>query len=960
MSTQQMESVIDKLLGPHLSERSREWLKRRYTAVTLAFITIFVVAIRLQPLNEYRTDGEIIFTGNDPWYHYRQVVYTVSNWPTTMDYDVWTGYPVGSQVTQFGTLFDQILATIALIIGLGSPSDETIRLVLVVAPVIFAALAAIVTYYLTRDLYNSRATGLVAATFIALIPGTFLRKTLSGVGDHNAAEPFFMATALFAFFIANKFSQQESIVVELFKDRDWEVLRPWALRASLSGFCLALYLLVWPPGIILAGIIGLGYLAYSLLGYVHSWTTEPPLLSASLAGFVTAGIMMLSLDSTGFETTEYSLLQVMFPLLLSVGLLALVALQRVARKNNVSWQLYTGGVVTSGVVSTVTFAVAAPGLFRFLLSNVSRVVGLGIHARLQTIGEAQPVLARGQASQYIISQYGFLSIMAVLGAFFAVSLVLRNRAGRERNANYVLVVTWAIVLFLAAMTQARFNYYFAVPVAVLAAGGVRKIAVITNLRESAPTFSTYQVITILLLVLLIVPVLVVPFQTTAVARADSGGNSGYLGWQSSLEWLSEETPEGGQLERADNESVGVYRNTGATDDYAYEDGTYGVLSWWDYGHWITATGERMPVANPFQQHAPAAAEFLLATSDEEATQAVEQLSDNEEVKTRYVMVDWKMVVPPSKFFAPTVWNENVSSEQFYSRVIDFSDRQVGFYRFNQRYYDSLVTRLYYYHGSRAEKAPITVTTGNQQGRESLPATQAQPIVFHNSSAEAEDYARNAESRTQIGGVGRFPTEPTPALENYRLVHASNTSAFNSGSYARYLRGYNRYSEQRLPARAFNPVPAWTKVFERVPGATVQGTGAPSEAEVRIQGCFSPSTYNSSFRYQQITTADGNGNFEFTVPYSTTGYSNWGPDEGYTNTSVRASDATPLLNCRGTFRSGGDERFLIESATEENQTETVFRDRIHVQESAVIGEQQEPVTAALEEVDIGTDSNSTDE
>jgi len=78
-----------------------------------------------------------------------------------------------------------------------------------------------------------------------------------------------------------------------------------------------------------------------------------------------------------------------------------------------------------------------------------------------------------------------------------------------------------------------------------------------------------------------------------------------------------------------------------------------------------------------------------------------------------------------------------------------------------------------------------------------------------------------------------------------------------------------------------------KTFERVPGATIEGSGAAPGEEVEATVELEKAT-GGTFEYTQYAEADENGNFEFTVPYSTTGYDEFGPENGYTNTSVRAT------------------------------------------------------------------------
>ena len=80
--------------------------------------------------------------------------------------------------------------------------------------------------------------------------------------------------------------------------------------------------------------------------------------------------------------------------------------------------------------------------------------------------------------------------------------------------------------------------------------------------------------------------------------------------------------------------------------------------------------------------------------------------------------------------------------------------------------------------------------------------------------------------------------------------------------------------------------AWVKTFERVDGATVEGNG-PANAEVEASVQMEMSS-GETFVYRQFVRTDENGDFEMTVPYSTTGYDEYGPENGHTNVSVRAA------------------------------------------------------------------------
>ena len=85
-----------------------------YHIPALAVVFTLMLWVRLQTYDAFVRDGQVVFSGNDAWYHLRQVKYTVRNWPFTMPFDPWTGFPYGTMAGQFGTLYDQLVATAAL------------------------------------------------------------------------------------------------------------------------------------------------------------------------------------------------------------------------------------------------------------------------------------------------------------------------------------------------------------------------------------------------------------------------------------------------------------------------------------------------------------------------------------------------------------------------------------------------------------------------------------------------------------------------------------------------------------------------------------------------------------------------------------------------------------------------------------------------------------------------------
>jgi dolichyl-diphosphooligosaccharide--protein glycosyltransferase len=132
-----------------------------------------------------------------------------------------------------------------------------------------------------------------------------------------------------------------------------------------------------------------------------------------------------------------------------------------------------------------------------------------------------------------------------------------------------------------------------------------------------------------------------------------------------------------------------------------------------------------------------------------------------------------------------------------------------------------------------------------------------------------------------------------------------------------------------PQKVFKTAPSWVKTFERVPGATVTGTG-PANTTITAQVRMSPTEQNGSFVYRQQAETGPDGEFTMTLPYSTTGYENWGTENGYTNVSVRA---------QGQYQLYSPQNF-------EDGNLTYWNASTDVTEAQVIGESDESATVEL--------------
>lgn len=915
-----------------------------YHIPVLVFLVAFMFWNRARTWNSFVIDGRVFFSGNDAWYHLRQTTYTVQHWPKTMPFEAWTNFPVGTVPGQFGTFYDQLVATTALIIGLGSPDQQTIALTLLFAPAVIGTVTAIPVYFIAKRI-SGRLGGVTAVLVLALNSGAFLQRSLVGFSDHHAAEALFQALAILGVMVALRAASEEKPVFELIAARETDALWRPVSTGALAGIAITLYIWVWPPGIIIAAILAIFFIAQLSLEYLRGESPEHAAI-VGIVALVVAGVLTAIQTSTvSFTVTNLSLLQPALLFAVALGLIVMAALARGFDTRDIDQRLYPI-VIAGGIVLTIgTVAVALPDLYSYVVSQSLRFIGLSTSAAQRTVTEAQPLSLEKGSDNYWVNimtyTYGIAFFSAAIGALVAI---VRIFLSDDTHSEQLLVVVWGIFMGLATFTQVRFNYYLALPVAALNGYLIGVIVELFGVGavDRLDDIEIHQVMTFLIIFFLITGPYVMLGSAGGGSGAGTGGSQGMgllttqtassnspdgTQWSSSLTWLSNNTPEEGRYAHPNNESMSYYGTYEPTDDYNYSSGAYGVLSWWDYGHWITVQGERIPTANPFQQGAQTAADFLLASNESNAT----DLIDGNE-STRYVMVDWQIASIYSKYSAPLQFesNDTVSQDDLLFPLYAEKGGQYQQITYipTQRHYESMRIRMYMFNGSAVEPKPVVLDWEDRQVRTTAGETTTIRVVPQNGSpvkqfdnmSAARSYVEN-DGSAQVGLVGNTPSEPIPALKHYRVVHAS----------------------QEQGPRSVNGQP-WVKTFERVPGATVNGTGPPNST-VTANVTMRMSSTNSTFTYRQHAETDAQGQFTMTLPYSTTGYSNWGTEKGYTNVSVRADGPYTFTATNGT----GPNATVNTSANASVGGSATA----NVTEAQVIGEDTSPVQVTMQQSNNNT-------
>ena len=957
-----MSNTREQPSGESESEAVVAWLSAYYHYVLVGLLAGFIAWNRGRNWSNFVVDGELFFRGNDPWYHYRMTQYTVRNFPATMPFDPWTYFPYGTFTQQFGTIFDQLIALVALIVGLGNPDSQTVGFVFLFAPVGFA-LAIIVPGYVVGRRLGGRFGGVLSVAIIAFAADRLLQVTLAGNVQHESAEAVFMSLGVLGVMVALTAAEKDKPVYELLVAREFDALRRPLAWSMLSGVAISVYVWTWPPGMWLYGILAVFFVIHLSVEHVRKRSPEHAAF-VGVTTLLTVGLLQIGFVRTlELGATQRSLLQPGFAIAVAAGILFLAWLSRFVESRDQPVYAYPAAVAVSILTAATLMYLLTPGLFDFFLSQTDRVLGFVTSpgTTAGTIGEATP-MRPGRLFDF----YKLAFVTAVAGA---VLILFRQIYAEDPRGEELLIVVWFVFVVLASLTQVRFAYYLTIPVAGLNAVLVGPVMKAVGSADRDPLqFETYEILTVATVILLIViPMAVV--SPTPVAAADSGSFPGdSVAWDDNLDWMEENTPEPGQYGHPDNEPMAYYAEYDGAEDYEYQAGSYGVMSWWDYGHWITTEAERIPNANPFQEGSDQAARVLLAQNETAANDELSAVDEHDDAKTRYLMVDWRMVETESqvggKFFAPPDFHDNYTRSDFYTRLMTSGQQDrlspVGIAH-KQAYYQSLMVRLYHYHGSAQDPQPFVVQWQGQERK--LPGIgdtyvetnpQQQPVVrFFEDVESAQEYAAESET-ARVGGIGPYPEERVPALKNYRLVYTNNLSAlavsqreitaaqsganFNRGQVsqrdAQILAQGARapFQDQRQALNYLHPTtPSFTKTFERVPGATIEGEGPPN-TEVAIRVPMKPEN-GDQFVYNQRVETDANGEFTTTVPYSTQGYDEWGVEEGYTNVNVRA--VGPY-----TAQTGVD--------IDENGTATTHEAEFDVSEGQVIGEDDSPVTITLEE------------
>ncbi|MGB4160777.1 MAG: oligosaccharyl transferase, archaeosortase A system-associated, partial [Methanosarcina flavescens] len=681
-------------------------------------------------------------------------------------------------------------------------------------PAVLGALTVVPVYYIGKYL-GGRKTGLLAAILIAFAPGQFLSRSLIGFTDHHVAESLFSTFFMMFFILALISAKEKKLRFEDVLNKNLRVLKEPLLYSVVAGVMYSAYQLSWPGGSLFLLIT----LIYAVFQYIlDNFRNESSdyLGFAGIVTFLVSTLLILPFvhPDMGFSLYYYSWFHVVTALGTMAGFAALSFLEREFKIKQLKAYYFPLLILGAGILGLIITKIVSPSLYSLIIHAPTTVFMIQ-QGGPSTIGEASSIFYQGGV--FTLSKaFANFTVTGFLASLLGM-LVLAASLFRKPKPQEVLVLIWSFLILLAIYGQNRFAYYYSINVSILSAylGGLLLDRVKWNeldqkfksaVRSPADIPNAFKFVKVqqVLAVLAIVVFLIYPAYGSAMFQA-KGSNDPNEPWMEATLWLQTNTPDPGMDFNA------IYEAPKDGELFDYPNTAYGVMSWWDYGHYIEFFGHRMPNANPFQagvggrrvsieeENQPGAASFFTAQSEEEGNAVLEAIDPRpDKAGARYIMSDARMAT--DIFGAMPAW--------------------------------TLDTEGYYQ----------TIWTG--RGYETIPSTR---------------YFNSMEARLHIFDAN--------GMKHYRMVH--ETEAYQTNEVV-YKQVYNLVFGGNIPVIHTG----YVKIFEYVKGANITGTASPTET-VKISATILTGQ-GRTFEYTQSTTADSQGRYKFTVPYSTEG-----PIEGET-------------------------------------------------------------------------------
>ena len=595
-------------------KRKFSFNKKWWTAISLIGIFFLVLVLNtyfnvssgttvnsdLEGINQY------YLSGPDPYYNMRLIDETLygenaGQYPYYSGHDPLLNYPLGASGGR-PPLFNMMAIGFSRLLLPFMNEIDAIGYSMQFIPALFGALLVIPVYYIGKTLFGKKE-GLLAALFIALIP-------IHLSSGHGSAYTLFDHDSfnLLLFFITFAF------IIKGIREKD--TIKS-ILYAIMAGIPVAALTMTWVEAQFLYVIIAIYAIVQMILDIFTNKMdinkVKIPIITLFTGYLISIPVLSARWGFVGFRF-DIALFLCFFILLFGI-------LYYIFKWRKLPWTISLPFVFIIGIFSLI-FLYIIQGISSSIpvissLTKLSRILyGAGIYGNKvsMTIAEAgtysisRTVMSFGPALYWIgilglifliyyyvkdIKRRDFLFILVI----FIVQMWLTGIAGRFLNdlVPFIALLSAWIVVFLVK----KIDYNNMIRTIKSAGGGLHGI------RRGVKFLHIFGILFVAFLVLLPNTYLSFDAAVPGSEKNDIFGDlpSGGFGislakevyWLDALSWLNEQDLE--------------IKNPSEKPAF---------ISWWDYGFYEVAVGKHPTVADNFQDGIPPAANFHIATSEEEA------------------------------------------------------------------------------------------------------------------------------------------------------------------------------------------------------------------------------------------------------------------------------------------------------------------------------------------------------
>ncbi len=730
-----------------------------------ALVLIMAVAFYFRVVLPYDTvfhDPWIKLTGIDAYFYMRLVDNLVRNFPQLISFDPYYIYPWGGHPGDI-RFFAFMMAAIIKLLGGAAPPQQAVDTIAVWVPAVMGVLVIIPVFFIARVLAG-RWAGLVAAAAAAVLPGEFLNRSMLGFTDHHITEVFFTGFFVLFFLLALQHSRQFSY--RLLKEGRFPPLSRHIPYSFIAGVFMGLYLISWRGSLMFLFLVFVFFVVQFVSDHLRGQPTDY-LSKVAITCFLIA--LLIYLPVARDKATLLSLAAVILvPILLNVLSVVMEARGRKPVYYAVAVAVMLGlGALGAWLVFPDYFGLAVDDLVRAFSWKFTQVAE----------GEMKSLFLPGGTFTFEVAwgQFGLALYLGLAGL-----AVLLWRAVRRGLPELIFTAVWTVVMMLASFGLARLSAYLSVCLAVLTgylagaviqavyAGRERAVERTGKKKRKAPQAARIDAgrLGLAAAAVVIILAMLVPGASLAAAQASNPAHSPSDAWMEALDWLEANSPE--PFGDADY-YYELYGEPVAGKAYAWPDTVYSVITWCDYGYWLTREGRRVPVSTPGGGHKVPSAKYFTSQNVEAPAELVEGW------RARYVIVDSRIASPNDKFYALAGLVGKQEGDYYELCWQQKEGKYVPLLVFYPDYYRTMVVRLFNFDGRAVTPASTTVMSWQERrlpdGQQFREITELKKF---RSYTEAEVYIKD-RAQGNYSVIGTDPlVSPVPleALDGYSLAYQS--------------------------------------------------------------------------------------------------------------------------------------------------------------------------------------------